>query len=102
VNAVALLRRARARGLVFRLEGDSAQVRGGATLADKAGAIAFLREHRAAVLTVLRAESNPAIAAARDVLGAELVSVGPPTPSAVLPADRVLVLDFTGKGGRHA
>ncbi len=110
MNAVALLRRARARGLVFRVESDSVQVKGGSSLADKSGALAFLREHKAAVLAVLRAETHPLVVAAREVLGAELVSVRP-TPSDPVrpagsprpkpPADRVLCLDF-GKRGRRA
>ena len=50
VNGVALLRRLRARGFMFRIEGDAVQVRGGNPGADKAAALAFLREHKAAVL----------------------------------------------------
>ena len=50
VNGVALLRRLRALGFMFRIEGDAVQVRGGNPGADKAAALAFLRENKAAVL----------------------------------------------------
>jgi hypothetical protein len=98
MNAVVLLRRLRSRGFVFRLVGDSAQVRGGNGEIDKAATLALLREHKAAIATVLRAEASPVVMMVQEALGAELVAVRTPAEAMLLQsADRVLALDFRGR-----